>query len=424
MLASALIVSVVNFTVWFAVTFWVYLETRSVLATGLIAGIFLVATASTGIWFGSLVDHHRKQYVLQASLAFCAATSRAWPVRNPRTPMTLSTPNWSCYSPPSARLPAPDVSTDRAASGAARPAGMISGVAQATSIRVVYSDLDGTMVGPRGSFWRAGDGSLTEQPAQVLAELHRAGIDLVLVSGRTRAQLTEAGRIFGADGFIAELGSVVAWKGWHQYEYLPGDLPPAYAGRPAFDVLTELGLPQALFDRYPGRLEWHSPWHTGHEVDAMLRGNVDVDEAEEWLAARGWPWLALRDNGVLPPSRPTGLQPEGLPPHIYHLMPRGLGKGVAVAWDLRRRGLSAADAIAIGDSASDLEMADAVATMWLTANGAAHEHVAQAAAVRPNVRISAAEVGLGWAEAVRSILPGPNLDAAGSEPEPAADSGS
>jgi len=38
-LASSLVVSVANFTVWFAVTFWTYLETRSVLATGLIARI-------------------------------------------------------------------------------------------------------------------------------------------------------------------------------------------------------------------------------------------------------------------------------------------------------------------------------------------------------------------------------------------------
>ena len=66
-LVSSLVVSVANFTIWFAVTFWTYLETRSVLATGLIAGIFLVATASTGIWFGSIVDHHRKQVVIQAS---------------------------------------------------------------------------------------------------------------------------------------------------------------------------------------------------------------------------------------------------------------------------------------------------------------------------------------------------------------------
>lgn len=38
-------------------------------STGLIAGIFLAATALTGIWFGSLIDHHRKEHVLQASAA-------------------------------------------------------------------------------------------------------------------------------------------------------------------------------------------------------------------------------------------------------------------------------------------------------------------------------------------------------------------
>ena len=72
-LVNALLVSVVNYTLWFAVTFWVYLETQSVFATGLIAGVFLVATASTGIWFGSIVDHHHKRRVMQAS----AATSLA-----------------------------------------------------------------------------------------------------------------------------------------------------------------------------------------------------------------------------------------------------------------------------------------------------------------------------------------------------------
>ncbi|MDI6102259.1 MFS transporter [Actinoplanes sp. NEAU-A12] len=61
------LVSVINFTVWFAVTFWVYLQTRSVFATGMISGIFLVLTALTGIWFGSVVDGHRKKTALQAS---------------------------------------------------------------------------------------------------------------------------------------------------------------------------------------------------------------------------------------------------------------------------------------------------------------------------------------------------------------------
>jgi DHA3 family multidrug efflux protein-like MFS transporter len=69
LLVSTLLVSVINFTVWFAITFYVYLQTRSVFATGVIAGIFLVLTALTGIWFGSLVDHHRKKIVMQASAA-------------------------------------------------------------------------------------------------------------------------------------------------------------------------------------------------------------------------------------------------------------------------------------------------------------------------------------------------------------------
>src|SRR5215218_5198162 len=61
LLANTLLVSVIDFTVWFAITFYVFLETRSVFATGMIAGLFLVATALTGIWFGGLVDHHRKE---------------------------------------------------------------------------------------------------------------------------------------------------------------------------------------------------------------------------------------------------------------------------------------------------------------------------------------------------------------------------
>jgi DHA3 family multidrug efflux protein-like MFS transporter len=71
-LLNTLVVAVTNFTLWFAVTFWVFLETRSVFATGMIGGIFLVATALTGIWFGSLVDRHPKKAVLQGSAVVSA----------------------------------------------------------------------------------------------------------------------------------------------------------------------------------------------------------------------------------------------------------------------------------------------------------------------------------------------------------------
>lgn len=68
-LANNLLQGIINFTVWFAVTFWAYLETRSVFVTGMLGGIYLVLTATFAIWFGSLVDHHRKKRVMLASSA-------------------------------------------------------------------------------------------------------------------------------------------------------------------------------------------------------------------------------------------------------------------------------------------------------------------------------------------------------------------
>jgi len=77
-LGNNLVANVTNFTVWFAITFWVYIETQSVFATGMIAGIYLVFTAAFGIWFGSIVDHNPKKLAMLGSsvvsLAFYLAS--------------------------------------------------------------------------------------------------------------------------------------------------------------------------------------------------------------------------------------------------------------------------------------------------------------------------------------------------------------
>jgi MFS transporter, DHA3 family, multidrug efflux protein len=63
-LANTLLANVTNMTVWFALIFFIYLETRSVTATSIVSGIYLVVVAVSGIWFGSLVDHNRKKNVM------------------------------------------------------------------------------------------------------------------------------------------------------------------------------------------------------------------------------------------------------------------------------------------------------------------------------------------------------------------------
>lgn len=63
---------------WFALTFWVYLETRSVLATGIIGGAYMLFVAFGSMLFGTIVDHNRKLRVMLLSgtvtlIAFSAA---------------------------------------------------------------------------------------------------------------------------------------------------------------------------------------------------------------------------------------------------------------------------------------------------------------------------------------------------------------
>ncbi|QMW00739.1 MFS transporter [Spirosoma foliorum] len=60
-LANSLVASLTNNLVWFAVTFWVYLETKSVVATSLMAGVYSGTVALSGFFLGSLVDRYKKK---------------------------------------------------------------------------------------------------------------------------------------------------------------------------------------------------------------------------------------------------------------------------------------------------------------------------------------------------------------------------
>lgn len=59
-----LFVTLASFFVWFALVFWLYLGTQSVLATSIVGGAFMALMAATGVWFGSIVDHNKKKNVM------------------------------------------------------------------------------------------------------------------------------------------------------------------------------------------------------------------------------------------------------------------------------------------------------------------------------------------------------------------------
>jgi len=73
-LVNTAIANITTSYLWFALTFWVYLETRSVLATGIIGGAYMLFVALFGMVFGTIVDRHRKhQAMIFASLTTLTA---------------------------------------------------------------------------------------------------------------------------------------------------------------------------------------------------------------------------------------------------------------------------------------------------------------------------------------------------------------
>jgi DHA3 family multidrug efflux protein-like MFS transporter len=60
--------------VWFALTFWVYLETRSVLATAIIGGGYMLLVALSGMFFGTFVDRHLRKTSMVVSAGMSLTT--------------------------------------------------------------------------------------------------------------------------------------------------------------------------------------------------------------------------------------------------------------------------------------------------------------------------------------------------------------
>ena len=66
-LVNTLLANVTTSFLWFALTFWAYVETRSVLATSIIGGSFMLLVAAFGTVFGTLVDRHLKKRIMLGS---------------------------------------------------------------------------------------------------------------------------------------------------------------------------------------------------------------------------------------------------------------------------------------------------------------------------------------------------------------------
>jgi phosphoglycolate phosphatase len=273
----------------------------------------------------------------------------------------------------------------------------IPGYGSGVALRCVYTDLDGTLLGRGGSLFRDADGEFSLLQARGLEACHRAGVEVVIKSGRREPQVMEDSRLIGQTAYIYEAGCALVIDG--ERTLLVGDLDHSDDNTIAQQML-DAGLPELLFERFPGRLEWHTPWHTDRVYSHLFRGLIDVSEANDLLAERGHTELRLLDNGAI--GRPM----EGLDvTHVYHLVPKAASKADAVAIHMRARGYAPEECIALGDSLEDLGVAAVVGRFFVPANGPERDPTLREAISRlDNVTVTEGWMGDGFYEAVVSTL--------------------
>lgn len=269
--------------------------------------------------------------------------------------------------------------------------------------RVLYTDLDGTLLGLGGSLF-AGDGGVASPvTAEAIARVNAAGLEVVICTGRNRIQTAEISRLLGWRGHIAELGCVIVPDrgadpiyyigSWDQDMLRPGETP--------FEAIERVGALTTLQHEFPGLIENHAPYHLNREATHVLRGHLDCRRAQQALDRLDLP-VEIVDNGIIHPLHTTLVELDEI--HAYHLIPAGVTKHGAVASDRARRELAREDTWSIGDSPSDLRMAEETALGVLVANALDDAGVVAAAHTADNIVATRGRRGMGWAEAADAWL--------------------
>lgn len=277
-------------------------------------------------------------------------------------------------------------------------------------VRYVFTDLDGTMLGPGSCVLLDNGGNHSLDFVSTLLDLKRAGVEVIPCSGRNRSMLHEDVRLLGLNSYIGEMGGLLMLDHKkNEWEYFTADMPydPA-SGLTPHEVIEQTGVLDEFMGRWPGMLEFHNDMSTGYkhrEVTVGMRGEVPDDEVRAIIDAAG-AQLCWGDNGYLNYiSAPTTLElPEGVRGRAFNLMPQGLDKGRAVARFCELRGIDPAETLSIGDASSDFLMADATSLFFLVENGLKDPRAAEFLEAHENAYVTRGRILDGWISSMRTLL--------------------
>lgn len=236
-------------------------------------------------------------------------------------------------------------------------------------VELIYTDLDGTMLAPGGRIFVNHDGEPSDQLCHTLNALKAAGIEVIIVTGRSRSSLAEIIRLMDLSGFMGEIGTVSqqgqGYVGKHRFH--TGEMPyDPTCGKTPYQIIQESGIVDELINKFPGLLEYQPS--AQREVTHLLRGRIQLDEVQAFLDKAALP-LRITDNGRINKIEGPSKLDLSKDVHVYHILPKGCSKAHAVRADIHHRALDRSKTLAIGDALTDVRMGQECGVFVTVQNG-------------------------------------------------------
>jgi Cof subfamily protein (haloacid dehalogenase superfamily) len=226
--------------------------------------------------------------------------------------------------------------------------------------KLVALDIDGTLLK-----WIEGSGTTREEISPAVRDAVRRAVDagahVVLASGRSPHGMTGVADLLGLSGEDGDQVWVVASNGAVVFRYPPLEVvhEETFDARPAVD---------AILARHPNALVAVEERGVGYRVnshfpDGELSGDMIVTDVDDLLATEV-SRVIIRDPESTADEFVALAEELGLHGTNYvvgwtawlDLAPVGVSKASGLAFVAEQLGLTAADALAVGDGRNDVEM--------------------------------------------------------------------
>ncbi len=261
-------------------------------------------------------------------------------------------------------------------------------------LKVIYTDLDGTLFNDRGCIVRDKSGNYYLEAVRLLPAISKKEWDVVLVSGRNKYQLKYNAQMIGLKNYISELGSELVYnlgeKVYTTFDHKKIKYDFTYKSRDLIKII------ELFKSHFPNKVESKMEWSMHRSYNILFFGEIDLDEANGLLKSEGYRDLVMVDNGYSL-LEDLDLDIERL--HIYNLMPSGVNKGEGIKLDKKIRNFKTDNCIALGDSLEDLKMAGEVKYFFLMENAfESREAIMAALGKYDNIFVTEGAMNKGWVE--------------------------